>query len=96
MAYDICYGAEVFRYEIPERKDANHRTFAGLMLILVSVAVTLIAIRLEAVQNFLIPGDKAVTKVAFTNMITDIRDGEPVADAVVAFCSEIIDHGKME
>lgn len=38
-----------------------------------------------------IPGDAELTAAAFETMVEDIRVGEPISDALTAFCREVID-----
>lgn len=44
-----------------------------------------------SLQEFLLPGDNAVTAQALENMVEHLRAGEAIGDAVVVFCREIID-----
>lgn len=50
----------------------------------------------NALKRMLLPGDPQVTESAFNAMVTDIRAGESVGDAVTAFCLEIMKHGKIK
>lgn len=45
-------------------------------------------------QRILIPGDAEVTIAAFSSMVEQIQAGEPIGDAVTAFCGEIIENGQ--
>lgn len=45
-------------------------------------------------QEFLLPGEPTVTQEAFDTMIDKIQDGEPVREALTAFCQKVVDHGK--
>ena len=50
----------------------------------------------QTLRRFLIPGEPTVTEEAFSGMIGEIRAGEPVGDAVTAFCRQIMEHGIRE
>ena len=41
--------------------------------------------------KLLLPGDPDTTRAALSQLAEDVRAGEPVGDAVTAFCREIID-----
>lgn len=45
-------------------------------------------------RRIFIPGDPDVTTAAFSSMVEQLQDGEPVVESVTAFCREIIAHGK--
>lgn len=42
--------------------------------------------------DILCPGDPSVTEAALTQMVTDIKNGNSVSDAITAFCTDIISH----
>lgn len=44
--------------------------------------------------NRLMPGDPAVTAAALEEMVQAIRSGENAADAVTAFCMEIVENAR--
>ena len=46
------------------------------------------------VQEFLLPGDPAVTAAALENMVDNIKDGNSIAEAVTAFCREIVENAE--
>jgi len=43
----------------------------------------------EVMKRWLIPGEAGATETAAMKLVEDIRSGEPVLDAVDAFCREI-------
>lgn len=47
-------------------------------------------------REFLIPGEPTVTQAAFSEMVTEIQAGEPLGDAVTAFCRQIVEDGTRE
>jgi hypothetical protein len=93
MAYRVVYGSlgEEKRSAEPKRR---RFAFGALALVLTMVLVaTLIHIgALPWVQEVLLPGDSVVTAAALENMVGSIMDGVSLADAVTAFCREILAH----
>lgn len=88
MAYRINYTPEdTKRYPHPQSsRDIPWKKYCTLFLILVCT----LYLKLCGIPDFLIPGDAEVTKQATQTMIADIKAGEPLDDAVTAFCIEII------
>lgn len=50
----------------------------------------------QIIKTWLLPGDPEVTESAVASMVETIRAGEPVRDAVTAFCLEIMKNAQME
>lgn len=44
------------------------------------------------VRDYLLPGDPVVTAAALENMADSLKAGEPLLDAVTAFCREIVEN----
>ena len=60
----------------------------------ITAAVILLALSLLSKAgffDFLIPGDKAVTKQAFATMVQEVEEGEGVKSAITAFCQGVLD-----
>lgn len=89
MAYKIQYTPqEVHRYPpLPQQKGST----AGTIWVLVLIAVTALCFSYYGIPDFLIPGDTEVTKSAAREMISLLKTGTPVKDAVTVFCKQIID-----
>ena len=66
---------------------------AVLVLSLVFGAIAIKSIGLTWVKEVLLPGDPDVTAAALEALAEDLRNGESIADAVKAFCQEIVNHG---
>jgi hypothetical protein len=47
------------------------------------------------VKEWILPGNAQVTEAALDNLVTDLKEGEKLEDAITAFCQEIIDHAKI-
>lgn len=90
MAYKIQYSPENARRYPQVRKQ---RKFPGeSFVVILIVLAAAVWIRLNGIPDFLIPGDPEVTRAAAAVMITDLRQGIKVDDAVTTFCKEIL-HG---
>lgn len=92
MGYRIEYK------NIGKRPDKQRRSWASIIAVtcvaaLLTGAITIKTVGLKWVQEFLIPGDPAITAAALEEMVADLRQGTSLADAVTAFCQEIINHG---
>ena len=46
-------------------------------------------------REIFIPGDPEITGGAISNLVDDLRAGEPLKDSVAAFCSEILAHAEI-
>lgn len=93
MGYVIEYSPQDKRkYPITGNKRKGKRYVRWFLILVVLVCSLIPGIRTRAV-NLLIPGDDEVTKAAFQIMTEQLRAGEPVNDAVTAFCQEILDNG---
>lgn len=49
----------------------------------------------EKLKEFLLPGELSVTETAFQNLVTEIKEGESIGDAVSTFCREIVEHAQI-
>lgn len=90
MAYRIQY-SEIMKKETIQ-ETTNKHTF---MLRLVAVAILILTLTLLSKTgklDYLIPGDKAVTKQAFSTMVENVKAGDAMDTAFTAFCKDII-HG---
>ena len=84
MAYRIEYKQGVAR-----RTAIVHKTpKIGKIVIAVITALCLLfwCINIDA----FVPGNPAVTKVAASELLTDVRQGRQIVDALAAFCRKII------
>ena len=76
---------------IPEIKKRNHFNIKALSTLLTIVTIlSLLISKRDAVIDFLLPGDRQITRSAITNMVSRIKSGEPLSASVEAFCLEIV------
>ena len=94
MAYSIGYG--------PQRQEAGRKRtrFRFSMLVVVFFVVFLISVQVfwqegaDYLRRMVLPvGEDTVE--AFSNMVEAVEEGTPIAEAVTAFCREVISHGQM-
>lgn len=90
MSYRIEYDSVLGKYEV--RRNKSWKLF---LLPAISCIVLLLAfsphIR-ELLQTILIPGEDAVTVLAFQTMANDLRSGAGLYEALFDFCSMVL-HG---
>ena len=95
MSYRIEYGTSVPQKFQPQQVKRHIRTMTAVCILLFSLAVGKFWPDGRMVlQRVFLPGEPSVTEQAFSNMISELRDGETLEKVVVAFCQEILDHGK--
>ena len=92
MSYRIEYAPSVDKYEIIRAKPAMIRRFLFLGATGLFCAMLLWPGGREVVRSFLIPGEDAVTVLAFQTMTNDLRSGAGLYEAIYDFCRMVI-HG---
>ncbi len=96
MGYRIVYGTE---REMQGRNKMRVRSvafYAMVSLVLFGVfTLKFWPEGREVLQEVFLPGDPAVTRQALHNMAEDLKAGEAIGDAVVAFCREIVDGAQL-
>ena len=95
MGYRICYDWG----EAPETRTGKGRSrlpamIAGFFLIFLLLTGLFWPRGTAKLRKLILPGDEAVTGQALTVLVEDLRAGEPVGDAVRAFCGEILTHAQ--
>lgn len=93
MGYVVSYDA-ISAPKAPKNKKWTSIAALVVVLVLVISAFSFKGAVLPWVQEWLIPGDTEVTAGALRKMVDDLRQGEDFADALAAFCSEIIANGQ--
>lgn len=93
MGYQVLYES-VGKMEKP--KPEKHRISGVLAVVMICVlvigAVAVKAGALPWVKEYLIPGDPDVTAAALQDMVAGLQSGEPLGEAITAFCREIVAH----
>lgn len=95
MGYMIAYdGSDTGKkYTVCRRSRLPELTF-GFFLAFLLLTRLFWPAGAAQLRQFLLPGDPDVTQQAVTVLVQDLRAGEPVGDAVKAFCSEILIHAE--
>ncbi len=93
MSYRVDYTGGGMRTELSEGKTGGWGwMIGGLVLMLLLLVCFLPQMRAWAVEA-LLPGDPEVTLSALDTMLTELKAGVELRDAVTAFCQEIVSHG---
>ncbi len=93
MGYSILYEPELNKkLKIPNQNRKFLLTVGTLAVCVIFVILCLLTPVRTVLRDFLIPGDPDVTQSAFSQMVSDIREGESFSDAVTVFCQEILEH----
>ena len=77
MAFRIEYGNP------PRRKKWK-------LLLLAATVLAALLIPRQTLERWLVPGDAAVTKAAFAELILELRQGSPAGEAVASFCKTLV------
>ena len=90
MGYRIIYGQDGIKTKLlPDRRMVVLRKWVILAFACVALVLSLSS---KTVRHYLLPGDPVVTEKALQELVSDLRDGEKVSEAVTAFCQEILDN----
>lgn len=86
MGYKVVYP------QIGKLKYRKYRKPLNMVRIIWSIAVIIVLILTlwQGEISVLLPGDPVVTENALQEMIASLRDGDPLAKAVTAFCREVV------
>ena len=90
MSYKISYTPEdTKRYPLMRKR----KPFPWLKCVtVIFVIAAALWVKKQDIPEFLIPGDPDITKSAVQTMVSEVREGESLEDAVFVFCKEILDN----
>ena len=92
LPYSVCYGAEESgRYQGKSALGRKKSRYVVTITLLILTIVLTIWYR-ESLVSWLIPGDDQITIQFTEELISDIRDGMPIGEALTTFCEEIVAH----
>ena len=91
MSYYLLYEPKL-RKRYPSITDKRRRVVRTLAFLAV-LAVAGVFFR-DWIVDFIIPGDRAVTVPAFSEMVESIGAGESVSNSFMDFCRKILTNGK--
>ncbi len=93
MAYTVQYTAVGNKkYPMKIKKASKLRTAAVVACFLLLLTVLNIGTVREQIARFLLPGNPEVTQVGFSQLVEDVKRGEPVADALAEFCVFVVEN----
>ena len=93
MGYCIQYDKTTGAMEIQRTRRFQRKSILIFFILLAIVAAFLLPKTRQVLKKVLLPGDETVTAQALEDLVTDLRQGSGVSQAVEAFCREIIEHG---
>lgn len=91
MSYCIEYNPELNR-KYPSIKRIRRKPPMKILILLAVFVSTYILVQSGYIK-YLLPGNPDVTISAFSALVEQVGDGEPVKDAFIEFCEEIIANG---
>ena len=97
MAYSIRYVSFGEEKKQPKNQKWHKKWIAASLILLLVVGAMAVKLGgLPWITDYLLPGDPAVTAAALEDMVTDLKEGDNLYDAVRSFCREIMDHGSKD
>lgn len=88
MSYYVEYNPESKRkYPI---KRSYKRKFPKKVVGILIICVCIYAMIQCGFHRYLLPGDPDVTVAALSTLVQQMGEGEPVKDAILTFCEEVI------
>ena len=93
MGYRIVYEPEkADRYPGTERRNQGLGKLLALGLVCIFAAVLVFSGGWDDLKALLLPGDPECTARAAQTLSEELKQGEPLWDALSAFCVEIVDN----
>ena len=89
MSYTIRYGTS--KYDSYKSTGTKMRLILSLgLLFAVVISCTVFSEQVREFRRYLFPAFEPAVRQAFENMTQSVDNGEPLRDAVVAFCREVL------
>ena len=95
MGYQIQYGASMVKTRIPERRNLSSYKYIKYLIVACVILFAIFLGSREEVQNFLLPGNGNVTRSAISKMVSNLKDGAPLAASIEVFCLEIVNGARI-
>jgi hypothetical protein len=90
LGYSLKYEQGVVKTTFNENKiKIDKKRITITVLGCVIVAILMLSGKSNEMREYIFPGNADVTEAALNTLITDIKDGESLGDAISAFCKEI-------
>ena len=91
MGYCIVYGQEAERKYTAQGRFTRLRTMIAASFLIFSLVVRLTwEDGTEKLRSIFMPEPLSVTEQAFSELVTDLQEGQTLSDALTIFCSTII------
>lgn len=90
MGYQITYSDGSIQKKTTRRRRIKWKPVLLSVTAMVLTSVLAVPSGRMWVRDLLLPGDEEVTAAALHGLVEDLNAGEPLGDAVEAFCREII------
>ena len=93
MSYRVEYGPPIPAQYIKRSKPLRIQIMTAVFLLLFTLLVRqFFPSGTRQLRQILLPETHSITQDALDALMSDLRNGEPLGDAVTAFCVYIIDH----
>jgi hypothetical protein len=90
MAYQISYCGKMSKAVCRPNKET--RPLYKWLLVSVIAMLLVGALLRKDVRRIFLPGNPDITEKALYDLAADIQEGQPVSDAFMVFCRQILDH----
>lgn len=90
MGYRITYENNLIKKEAV--KKSNNTLLKKTIYAIIICIILFCVLSGRNARSYLLPGDPQVTEKALKDLVTDLKEGDAVSDAVTAFCKEIIEN----
>ena len=91
MSYYVEYSPEL-KKRYPIRVKRNKNPTVTVAILLLAAVAAYISVQYGLVR-YLIPGNQEVTAAAISQLVEQLASGEPIREAVITFCEEIVTNG---
>ena len=92
MSYQIRYTDASMVKQV--KTHHKRRTKLAIALCVIMLLVSLL--KVDSVQDFWIPGETDVTKMAFSSFTQELREGKKLSEAIAVFCRRVIESDILE
>ena len=94
MAYRISYDNGTTSKWNEKQSSQKKRIFLRLLVVVLIcvLGVSFLGGTMDALLEFLIPGDPDVTKQAISKMVEEIKSGNSLKEAITTFCKGIVEN----
>ena len=96
MSYRISYGQTLIKEMIKEPAiNKQGKIIPALLIAGCILAVSVFASGSDGLREYILPGNAEVTEAALSELVSNVRSGEPLGEAITVFCQEIIENANI-